>query len=125
MLTASTRLTLVRELGTEHFSNTLFATTKDELTASGWKKTVEHGTLAAPLTEEERSLEDIKEAEASESMGTGARRGGHVVAGGVSMPVSGEAIDALKRIGNSGLVVLVSSKTVTQRPLLHQLILHC
>ena len=41
MLFASTRLTLVRELGTEHFSSTLFATEKSELTAEGWSKQLE------------------------------------------------------------------------------------
>lgn len=109
MLFASTRLTLVRELGTEHFSSTLSATSKSELTAEGWEQQVARGGLAAPLTEEERSLEGIKEAEAAESMGTGMRKGGHVVAGGVRMPVEGGVAGALKGLGSDGgLVILVS-----------------
>lgn len=43
MLFASTRLTLARELGTERFRETLFATTKVELTAEGFTKHDAHG----------------------------------------------------------------------------------
>ncbi|KAL9047745.1 MAG: hypothetical protein Q9162_007961, partial [Coniocarpon cinnabarinum] len=70
MLFASTRLTLVRELGTEHFSGTVFATSPEELDAEGWAKQEMQGNVAAPLTEEEENLRGIREAEASESMGT-------------------------------------------------------
>ena len=45
MLVASTRLTLLRELGTEKFRETLFATTKQELTADGFRKHDEHVEL--------------------------------------------------------------------------------
>ncbi|KAF2719465.1 actin monomer binding protein-like protein [Polychaeton citri CBS 116435] len=75
MLFASTRLTLVRELGIERFRETIFATEKEELTAEGWKKHVAHTDLQAPLTEEEQGLAGVKEAEAQESQGTGGRRG--------------------------------------------------
>ena len=44
-LFASTRLTLVRELGTERFRETLFATSKDELTADGFRKHDKHVEL--------------------------------------------------------------------------------
>lgn len=45
MLFASTRLTLVRELGTERFRETLFATRKEELTAEGFKAHDQHEKL--------------------------------------------------------------------------------
>ncbi len=45
MLYASTRLSLVRELGTERFRETLFATTKAELTAKGFQEHDKHGEL--------------------------------------------------------------------------------
>ena len=54
MLFASTRLTLVRELGIERFRDTLFATEAAEPTAEGWAKHEKHSTQAAPLTEEEQ-----------------------------------------------------------------------
>lgn len=42
MLFASTRNTLLRELGTEKFRESIFATTKDELTAEGFQKHEAH-----------------------------------------------------------------------------------
>jgi twinfilin-like protein len=75
MLFASTRLTLVRELGIERFRQTLFATEASELTAEGWKKHEKHEALKAPLTVEEAGLAGVKDAEAQESQGTSARRG--------------------------------------------------
>lgn len=45
MLFASSRLTLVRELGTERFRETIFATTKDDLTAEGFRSHDKHESL--------------------------------------------------------------------------------
>ena len=93
--------------GIEHFTSTLFATSKDELTPEGWREHETHGSLSAPLTEEERNLQGIREAEAKESTGTGTRKG-HV-SSGMSLPVDTEAMEALKRLreGEEGLVQLV------------------
>ena len=46
MLFASTRLSVVRELGTERFRETLFATRTHELTAEGLQKHDKHGELS-------------------------------------------------------------------------------
>jgi twinfilin-like protein len=69
-LFASTRLTLLRELGSEHFAESVFCTEPDELTAAGWEKHLAHTGAGNPLTAEEKSLQDIREAEALESGGT-------------------------------------------------------
>ena len=110
MLFASTRLTLVRELGAERFRETLFATTKDELTAEGWRKHDKHGELKAPLTEEEQTLRGVKEAEAEASMGT-TSRSSHV-GGPLSFPLADPARQALKALpeGADNLVQLVCYK---------------
>jgi len=71
MLFAATRLTLVRELGSEHFRETIFATTADELTGRGFERHDAHARLDAPLTEEERSLGEVKRAEQEAGSGTG------------------------------------------------------
>ena len=107
MLFAATRLTLVRELGTERFRETLFATTKQELTADGWRKHERSGESKAPLTEEEEALQETKEVEAQVSRGTTARSS-HV-SSGLSFPMSKNALDALRRLTNSteNLVQLV------------------
>ncbi|KAF4314384.1 Tannase/feruloyl esterase [Botryosphaeria dothidea] len=93
-LTASTRLTLVRELGSEHFAETFFVTLAEELSAEGWKRHEAHVAGAAPLTEEEQNLVGIKEAEALESGGTGARR--VQTSGHLSMQVQDGIKEALR-----------------------------
>ena len=64
MLFASTRLTLVRELGAERFRESLLVTEIKELEKEGWEKHDASGELKAPLTEEEKTLKGVKEAEA-------------------------------------------------------------
>ncbi|KAI9055669.1 hypothetical protein LZ554_000612 [Drepanopeziza brunnea f. sp. 'monogermtubi'] len=116
MLFASTRLTLVRELGIERFRETIFATTKEELTAQGFEKHDKHVKLAAPLTEEEQSLGEVKRKEAEEGRGM-AERKSHV-SSGVSMPISEEAVEALKGLaGEAGdnlvqLKINISTETM-------------
>ncbi|KAI9837708.1 MAG: hypothetical protein M1819_006641 [Sarea resinae] len=115
MLFAATRLTLVRELGTERFRETLFATTKAELTREGWEKHDAHSALKPPMTEEEESLQNVKEAEAEASRGTTSRTS-HV-SSGVGFPIAEAAAEALKALesGEDNLVQLkinVSTETI-------------
>lgn len=49
MLFASSRLTLVRELGAERFRETWFATTKDDLTAEGFRSHDKHESMYVDL----------------------------------------------------------------------------
>lgn len=119
MLFASTRLTLVRELGIERFRETLFVTEASELTPEGWARHEKHTAQEAPLTEEEAGQAGLREAEAQESGGTMARKG-HV----------GNRADALKKeegleaaLGelmkeeNKGLLIqLVSKADITRGP---------
>jgi twinfilin len=108
MLFASTRLTLTRELGSEHFGETIFCTMAHELNAEGWKAHEAHVDAEAPLTEEERGLVDIKEAEASEVGGTGRRGAGYGTGqDGRKMEVGDGVVDALKGLGEGDLVMLM------------------
>ena len=74
MLFASTRLTLTRDLGTERFRENVFVTELSELTKEGWTKHEASGESKAPLTEEEQTLQGIKEAEAEAQGGTAGRK---------------------------------------------------
>ena len=74
MLFASTRLTLIRDLATERFRESLFVTELSELTKEGWAKHEASGQSKAPLTEEEQTLQGIKEAEAEAQGGTAGRK---------------------------------------------------
>ena len=107
MLFASTRLTLVRELGTERFRETYFTTLKPELTAEGWRKHEKHTQLKAPLTDEEQTLQGVKEAEAEASRGTG-HRASHL-SGHTTLSISEEGLRALNELpgGGHNLVQLV------------------
>lgn len=110
MLFASTRLTLVRELGSEHFRETIFATTAEELSVAGFEKHDKHTELEAPLTEEERTLGEVKRAEAEAGAGTGTRE--IHLSSHMKMPVATDALVALSALGReegSGLVMLVSN----------------
>ncbi|KAI0201374.1 actin depolymerizing protein [Astrocystis sublimbata] len=111
MLFASTRLTLVRELGTEHFRETIFASNAEELTPQGFQKHDRHNALDAPLTEEERTLGDVKRAEA-ETGGTGTRQ--IHMSSTMNMPVKQDALDALTELGSGGGRGLVMLKINAQ-----------
>jgi twinfilin-like protein len=109
MLFASTRLTLTRELGSEHFRETIFTTTAAELSPAGFDKHDAHTRLDAPLTEEERTLGAVKRAEAEAGTGTGVRE--IHLSSTMNMPVNNDAIDALGKLGRGDgrvLVMLVS-----------------
>ncbi|KAK2061042.1 cofilin/tropomyosin-type actin-binding protein [Colletotrichum caudatum] len=108
MLFASTRLTLVRKLGSEHFRESIFATTPDELSASGFSKHDAHTELEAPLTEEERSLGAVKQAEQEASTGTGTRE--IHLSKTLAMPIAEDALAALKELSSGGSKVLVMLK---------------
>jgi twinfilin-like protein len=113
MLFASTRLTLVRELGLESFSEQIFVENAEELSAEGWKKHEKHVAQENPLTEEERNLVDIKNAEATEVGGT-SRRGGGYGSGGLKMQAGEGVAEALSSLQEGGLVMLKidSSETI-------------
>ena len=120
MLFASTRLTLVRELGSEHFRETIFATTTAELTPEGFKKHDAHAGLEAPLTEEEESLGQVKRAEMEAGQGSG-RREIHL-SKSLAMPVGEDALGALEELGKGerGLVMLVSQPPPPPQQSLHR-----
>lgn len=112
MLFASTRLTLVRELGTEHFRETILTTTKEELTEAGFLKHEAHTKLDAPLTEEERTLGEVKRAEQEAGSGTGNRE--IHLSKNLNMPVQEDALAAIKEIAqdNGRSVVMLVRKLV-------------
>ncbi|PUU74449.1 hypothetical protein B9Z19DRAFT_1133263 [Tuber borchii] len=103
-LFASTRNTLLRELGSDRFGESIFATTKEELTAEGFKRHDAHLAKPAPLTEEERILKEVKEAEAEASTGASMKK---ATSRGVVTPVTEEALEALRNLRSGGFINLV------------------
>ncbi|KAM5351140.1 hypothetical protein ACJ41O_003863 [Fusarium nematophilum] len=100
MLFASTRLTLVRELGSEHFRETILVTTPEELSVKGFEKHDAHTKLDAPLTEEEQALGEVKRAEQEAGSGTGVKE--IHLSKNFSMPISEAAVAAMKEVGEEG-----------------------
>lgn len=120
-LFASTRSTLTRELGTEKFASTVFATEEDEvLGQDAWRERDGEGPNAISredmMGEKERELEAVRKAEAEARNGTPGRDigiGGTFGPGSgsgmrVSMPVDEGAKSALRDLQDGGLVQLVS-----------------
>ncbi|KAK4661169.1 Twinfilin-1 [Podospora pseudopauciseta] len=108
MLFASTERTLVRELGTEHFRETFFATSPDELTPAGFDKHDAHSAVEAPLTEEERSLGAVRKAEQEAGQGTGTRE--IHLSQNLATPIAENALDALRELGSGSGPSLVMLK---------------
>lgn len=119
MLFASTRSTLVRELGTEKFDDTAFTTEEEEIVGrEAWRE--RDGDKAgvgreALMGEKERELEAVRRAEAEARNGTPRRDigiGGTFGAGSgsgmrMSVQVDEAAKSALKELVEGGLVQLV------------------
>lgn len=120
-LFASTRSTLSRELGTEKFASTVFATEEDEILGQdAWRERDGEGPNAISredmMGEKERELDAVRKAEAEARSGTPGRDigiGGTFGPGTgsgmrVSMPVDEAAKSALRDLRDGGLVQLVS-----------------
>ncbi|KAL2693634.1 hypothetical protein Neosp_000194 [[Neocosmospora] mangrovei] len=114
MLFASTRLTLVRELGSEHFRETIFVTVPEELSENGFKKHDAHTKLDAPLTEEEQALGEVKRAEQEAGSGTGVKA--IHLSKSFSMPIGEDAVAAMKEVGqdNGRSVVMLKINPETE-----------
>ncbi|RAL59539.1 hypothetical protein DID88_006533 [Monilinia fructigena] len=86
----------------------LYSPYLEELTKEGFVKHDKHVKLAAPLTEEEQSLGEVKRKEAEEGRGMNERKS-HV-SSGISMPATPEALEALKGLSQDGAHNLVQIK---------------
>ncbi|GAA5903489.1 twinfilin TWF1 [Sporobolomyces salmoneus] len=65
MLYASTRTTIIRHLGDSQFSDSIFATSKDDLSYNSYLAHTRHSSAAAPLTARETEMRDIRAAESA------------------------------------------------------------
>jgi twinfilin len=63
MLYASTRNTVTKSLGATLFVDTIFATSKDDLTPAGYAAHKRHLAAPKPMSAREKELADIKAAE--------------------------------------------------------------
>ncbi|KAF7846034.1 hypothetical protein BT93_L5514 [Corymbia citriodora subsp. variegata] len=117
MLFASTRNTLVRDLGLEKFSDNIFATDDFEvLDLQQWQarnkiaQSKANGTNTDIMTTEERELQSVKRAEEQERHGTSGRD--LMGAGGsgnrLAMKITDNAKAALEKLSEEGTVVVLA-----------------
>lgn len=126
-LFASTRATLVRELGSEKFATTIFATEEDEVVSeAAWRERDEESSSKAGggngqreelMDAKERELASVRRAEeetrsstVGRDIGIGGARGNGPAGGStmkVQMPIDDEALEALKGLQPGSLVQLV------------------
>ncbi|KAL8760518.1 MAG: hypothetical protein Q9184_003297 [Pyrenodesmia sp. 2 TL-2023] len=90
-LFASTRLTLLRELGQDKFSQHYFPTEAKDLSPEGWERYERHEGGEKPLTREEEVLGEVRRKEGEEGRGMQGRRAHVQQAEGMKV-VWGEAV---------------------------------
>lgn len=125
-LFASTRATLVRELGSEKFATTIFATEEEEVVSeAAWKERDAetsrktgggNGEREDLMDAKERELASVRRAEeetrsstAGRDIGIGGARGNGLAGSTmkVQMPIDDDALEALKGLQPGSLVQLV------------------
>ncbi|KAI8823616.1 uncharacterized protein EV422DRAFT_611920 [Fimicolochytrium jonesii] len=111
MLYASTKATLLKELGDANFVDSLYGTLPAELSLEGYRKHVLHKDAEAPLTEREIEMQAVKAAEYSAEIGTTTRRS-H--AQGVSFAFADEARKSLSDLASGSVNIVVLAVNVAE-----------
>ena len=112
MLYASTRAAITKTLGSTHFSDSLFANSKADLTPAAYAEHKASIAAPQPLSEREREIAEAREAERSTDVyeGMSARRNHIGTTPGTQW--SEEATNAVTTLGegtDNAIVVLVSA----------------
>lgn len=74
MLYASSKNTLIRQLGSEFFTNILFWNSIDEVEYDNWKHTAVDDVTQNPLSSKEKELQDIKDMEFQTMLNSSSKR---------------------------------------------------
>ncbi|KAI8995171.1 hypothetical protein BC832DRAFT_535981 [Gaertneriomyces semiglobifer] len=111
MLYASSKATLLKELGTSRFVDTVYGTTKDEFTWQGYQRHLTHKEAEAPLTEREVEMLAVKQAENDISISISSKR---KHAKPVTFAFNDEVKAAFEKFSNGTLNVLILSVDVVR-----------
>jgi twinfilin len=118
MLYASTRNNLTKALGSAPFTDSIFATSKADITGDAYSRHLASQAAPKPMTPREKEIEEIKLAEGRSAAYDGSRVRRSHVAGAVGFQWSPEAEQAVKELGDSQqgkLVTLVSTDLLLRR----------
>jgi twinfilin len=113
MIYASTRNTLTKSLGSQSFTSSIFATSKDDLTPQAYTAHLKHISAPPPLSAREQEIADARAAErlASGHEYAGAQRvASPLVKGAMGFQWSDEAKDAFIQLAEGegeGVVIIV------------------
>ncbi|KIM49244.1 hypothetical protein M413DRAFT_438415 [Hebeloma cylindrosporum] len=121
MLYASTRLTLLKSLGSTVFTDSIFATSKEDLTADAYQSHLRHVAAPHPLSIREQEMIELRAAERETASYDGSRGRTSYIGTGVGLNWSEEAEQAVKELGQgSGSSIVI----ITVDPQSETLILH-
>lgn len=120
MLYAATRTTLTKSLGAAHFTDSIFATSKDELSADAYAKHKRHLAAPKPMSAREKEIEAVKAAERQAGghsyEGSNTRR--NHIASGVGFQWAHDADNAVRELASgSGISLVVLVGLVHSPPL--------
>ncbi|KAI0647244.1 actin depolymerizing protein [Trametes meyenii] len=122
MLYAATRNTLTKSLGSAHFTDNIFATSKEDISAEAYAKHKQHLAAPPPMSAREKEMEEVKaaEREAGGRNYEGSRARQSHVGQGVGLKWSSEAESAIKDLAESddSRVVVLSIDPATETLLL-------
>ncbi|KAI0693281.1 actin depolymerizing protein [Cytidiella melzeri] len=116
MLYASTRMSLTKSLGSAPFKDSIFATSKDDLTATAYAKHRASLNAPKPMTAREKEMDEIKQAEGRSATYEGSRaRVSH--AGEVGLGWPDEVQNAITDLGSGegSKIVVLSIDPATEK----------
>ena len=111
MIYAATRNTLTRTLGAAHFSDNLFATSKEDITAEAYAKHRLHLAAPKPMSAREKEMEEVKAAERAAGFNTTRPSASPGAFGGSGVGLQWDAAleDAVRALGDAGGECLVTA----------------
>lgn len=114
MLYASTRASFLKSLGSTVFTDSLFATSKSDLTPEAYISHLKHMAAPKPLSAREQEMADIRAAERSTAPTyEGSRARTSIVGTGVGLDWTAEVESAVEDLGKGeedAIVVIVRLK---------------
>ena len=119
MLHASTRLSLLKSLGSSLFTDSIFATSKDDLTPEAYNAHLRHVSAPNLLSTHEQDLADVRKAENEAASYAGSNERVTHIGTGHGLNWSPEAEHAVANLGGGtgcSIVVIVSYSNLLEFP---------
>ncbi|KAH9484130.1 Twinfilin [Psilocybe cubensis] len=117
MLYASTRFSLLKSLGSSLFTDSIFATSKEDLTEEAYASHLRHAAAPNPLSKREQELADLRMTENQTATYEGNRARASHIGSGVGLNWSEEAENAIMNLGEATesqlVIITIDPKTET------------